>query len=66
MSRDENGFYLTRLDMGGDIEVPRELMDIEQPKAKLRPYELYGLLFTAALIAAAAAGIFIWLRLLRR
>ena len=66
VSRDEDGFYLTRLDMGGDIDVPRELMDIDQPKAKMDAGELYGMIFTSALLVIASAGVFIWLRLLRR
>ena len=41
-------------------------MDIDQPKAKMDAGELYGMIFTSALLVIASAGVFIWLRLLRR
>ena len=66
ISRDKNGFYLKRLDMCGNIEIPRELIVSDSQKRHINIHDIYTQCAIAALLAVAAAGVSIWLRRIKR
>lgn len=66
VSRDSRGFYLKQLHMGGDIEIPREIIRTSDSGSETAQRSLLPAAVIAALTVLAVIGILIWLRLLHR